>query len=85
MTTPQQNWTPRGNLRGPKGDKGDPGTKGDKGNTGDTGNTGSQGQRGPGWLTPIAVTGGVVPDQTGSIIGDLILDTSTGDFYQRTV
>ncbi len=87
MTMPSQNWAKRGNLRGPEGpagQKGDPGTTGATGAPGKDGAAGAQGQRGPGWLTPIAVTGGVVPDQSASIVGDLIIDTSTGDFYQRT-
>ena len=84
MTQPGQSWSKRGNLRGPEGPsgpKGDPGTTGAKG---DPGTASTQGQRGPGWLTPIAVTGGVVPDQASSIVGDLIIDNTTGDFYQRT-
>ena len=79
MTTPagQQGWTRVGNLRGPEGK---PGAKGD---TGAQGVKGDAGPRGPGWLTA-ALTGGTVPDQAGSIVGDLLYDSNTGDTYVRT-
>lgn len=88
MTTPagQQGWTRVGNLRGPEGKpgtKGDTGAQGVKGDAGAQGAKGDAGVRGPGWLTA-GLTGGTVPDQAGSIVGDLLYDSNTGDTYVRT-
>lgn len=70
---------------GPKGDAGPAGPAGPKGDAGPVGTAGSAGQRGPGWLAPVALAAtGTVPDQSGSIVGDFVLDTNTGDYYQRT-
>lgn len=61
----------------PKGDagaKGDPGPKGDKGDAGPRGNK---------IMTVALATAGTVPEQTDSIVGDLLLDPNTGDLYRR--
>lgn len=66
-TVPQ--WKQVGDLKGPQGPKGD---KGDKGEQGEAGTRGSL----------ITVAAGAPPaDETG-LIGDLYIDSSTGDLYQ---
>ena len=78
--------------KGDKGDKGDTGTKGDTGAKGDTGNQGIAGPKGdkgdngdagvPGasgsrWFTGTGAPGAV----GGAVVGDLYLDTASGDIY----
>lgn len=82
-------------AKGDKGDKGDTGTKGDTGAKGDTGNPGLPGADGakgdkgdqgdPGvagtsgsrWFTGTGAPGAV----GGAVVGDLYLDTASGDVY----
>lgn len=77
-------------FQGPKGDQGvqgEPGVqglqgvqgpKGDPGDPGDTGAAGATGARGSMWFVGAGVPSGVA----GSVIGDMYLDTQTGDVYQ---
>lgn len=62
-------------VQGVQGVKGD---KGDKGDVGSTGTAGSDGARGSKWFTGAGVPSGV----SGSIVGDMYMDTQTGDVYQ---
>jgi hypothetical protein len=83
-------WQPKGNIKGPKGDTGLQGAQGPQGpigNTGPQGPQGTTGAQGPqgvagvgeGWSTglgpPAAATGNV---------NDWYIDTSNGDFYEKT-
>lgn len=56
------------------------GAKGDTGSKGDTGDTGSTGQRGSRWYTGVGAPSTI----GGSLVGDMYLDTATGDTYQLT-
>ncbi len=58
--------------------KGETGADGDKGDTGDAGDPGQAGTDGATWLT-----GSGAPDNTLGKDGDLYLDTSTSDVYQK--
>ncbi len=63
---------------GPKGDKGDKGGKGDTGNTGATGAKGDPGQNGEKWWT-----GAGAPAAGLGATGDLYLNTTNGDVYDK--
>lgn len=67
--------------QGPKGDTGDTGLTGSQGPQGDPGvdgSDGADGARGSLWWTGAGSPSGV----TGSVAGDLYLDTTNGDVYQ---
>lgn len=76
-------------FRGPQGEKGNQGEigqtggdgiqgiRGEKGLTGDKGSTGTTGARGSKWFSGNGVPSGV----TGSVPGDMYLDTGTGAVY----
>ena len=84
-----------GNVKGPKGDVGKTGAtgpQGPQGPTGPTGPKGAQGTRGSQWYTGTAVTGTstspAVFSGTGiasALVGDIYLNTSTGNIYHCTV
>jgi hypothetical protein len=63
---------------GPTGPKGDTGDTGLQGPQGDPGTAGSDGARGSVWFTGAGSPSGV----TGSVAGDMYLDTTNGDVYQ---
>lgn len=62
---------------GPQGAVGAQGPSGSDGATGATGAVGATGERGSKWFTGAGVPSGV----SGSIAGDMYLDTQTGDVY----
>lgn len=67
--------------QGPKGDKGDQGIQGEtgpKGDKGDPGENGEDGEDGATWLT-----GTTKPADTLGKLGDMYLNTSNGDVYQK--
>ena len=83
--------------QGPKGDKGEMGPQGPKGDTGNTGeqgpkgDTGETGQRGSQWFSGTGITGTnaeeTIFEDSGvvsALIGDLYLNTDTGNVYQCT-
>jgi len=65
-------WSTITNIKGPQGDTGATGA------TGATGDTGATGQRGSLWYSGSGAPG-TIP---GALVGDLYLDTDTGDVYQ---
>jgi hypothetical protein len=93
-TDPPGEWTNVGPIRGPEGPAGPtgppgadsvvpgptgpPGADGATGATGAAGADGAQGSRGTGWYTG---AGAPVEPIAGSIVGDLYLDTTTGNVY----
>ena len=79
-------------VQGPKGDTGPRGAAGAQGATGPTGPKGAQGTRGSQWYTGTAVTGTstspAVFSGTGiasALVGDIYLNTSTGNISHCTV
>ena len=83
--------------QGPKGDTGEMGPQGPKGDTGNTGeqgpkgDTGETGQRGSQWFSGTGITGTnaeeTIFEDSGvvsALIGDLYLNTDTGNVYQCT-
>lgn len=71
-----------GGTQGPQGPQGPPGPSGSQGATGAQGSTGTQGPAGPPgekWFTQTGAPAG----GTGSV-GDWSLDSSSGDFYEKT-
>jgi Collagen triple helix repeat (20 copies) len=92
-------WTPKGNIKGPKGDTGAAGNTGATGPQGPIGNTGPQGPQGvkgdtgnTGPQGPIGQAeawwsgAGAPPSGTapGTAIGDWWLDTTSGDVWEKT-
>lgn len=83
-------YTDVGNVRGPQGPQGSQGIQGiqgpegpegpqgPQGLKGDTGNTGAPGVRGSKWFTGAGAPSTV----TGSLAGDMYLDTTTGTVYE---
>ena len=65
--------------QGVKGDKGDPGVQGIQGPQGATGSTGSTGAPGEKWFTQAGAPAGA----TGAV-GDWALDSTNGDYYEKT-
>lgn len=65
-------------LAGATGPTGPTGSQGNTGAIGPSGPTGPTGIRGNGWYSGVG-TPGTVP---GSMVGDLYLDTNTGDVYK---
>lgn len=63
--------------QGPVGAQGVQGDPGDVGEAGPAGNDGAPGARGSLWFTGAGVPSGI----SGSMAGDLYLDTQTGDVY----
>ena len=83
--------------QGPKGEQGETGPQGPKGDTGNTGeqgpkgDTGETGQRGSQWFSGTGITGTnaeeTIFEDSGvvsALIGDLYLNTDTGNVYQCT-
>ncbi|QUD15906.1 hypothetical protein [Nocardia phage KYD2] len=64
-------------VAGPQGIQGPAGADGAAGATGATGSTGATGPRGSKWFTGAGAPSGV----SGSVAGDMYLDTGTGDVY----
>ena len=89
-------WQPKGNIKGPTGAPGPQGDPGPQGATGPQGTTGAQGPAGPeGPQGPTGATGPqgtrgsmwyVQPNAPGTVagqqVGDLFLNSATGDIYQ---
>ncbi len=72
-------WTQSGNIKGPKGDPGNPGADSTvPGPPGDPGDDGAPGARGSKWFTGTGAPAGV----TGSVAGDMYLDTASGNVYE---
>lgn len=72
-------WTQRGSLLGPQGPQGIQGIQGIQGPAGNTGAQGAAGTPGEKWFTAAGVPSG----GTG-IVGDWYLDSSNGDYYEKT-
>jgi hypothetical protein len=68
-------WTLRGNLKGPQGATGATGAQGTAGTTGTAGTPGEK------WFTGSGAPAGSL---AGSIIGDWYLDSTNGDYYEKT-
>jgi hypothetical protein len=66
--------------QGPMGPQGPPGPQGPSGPTGNVGPVGPPGQRGAVWFTGSGAPGAI----SGSINGDLYLDSASGDIWQLT-
>ena len=64
--------------KGPQGEKGEQGERGPQGEKGEQGEAGKDGKDGATWLT-----GTTAPNAEQGNVGDLYLDTSTCDIYQK--
>lgn len=89
-----QTFTRLGNLRGPAGPKGDPGRDGTNGQTitgpagpkgdkGDPGAPGAPGTRAPGIFLATLADPDVMPDQSGTQVGDLVVNRANFDLWVR--
>lgn len=73
-------WNSVANIKGPKGDTGNTGSQGIQGIqgvAGTAGSAGSTGARGSKWFTG----SGAPSNPAGAVIGDMYLDTVSGDIY----
>ena len=71
-------WHDAGEIVGPPGPKGTTGDAGTTGPAGQPGGKGDTGARGSKWF----IGAGAPTSQSGEMLGDLYLDTGTGDVYQ---
>ena len=83
--TGASNWTIQANLTGPQGVQGVTGATGVQGPIGATGSSGPAGSTGPSGSNGASwLTGAGIPSNATGSINDLYLNTSNGDYYNKT-